>query len=432
MENGNGTAPVHDPASAPGEPGRRALVVGAGIGGLTVAAGLADRGWHVTVLERSASLEPVGAAISLAPNGQRALDRVGVGNAVRALAAWQGSGGLRAPDGRWLARTTSEEAGERYGDSLVLLHRATLIDLLRARLPEDAVRTGSAAEVVDPGAADDPRRPARVRTATGELAADLVVAADGIGSATRRRLFPGHPGPVYAGFTTWRLMVPAPAEPFPPHETWGRGTLWGSQPLHDGTVYAYAAAAVPEGGRAADDERAELLRRFGDWHHPVPALLAAADPHAILRHDVRHMRRPLPAHHRGRVALLGDAAHAMAPSRGQGGNQAIEDGVVLAHHLAPGTPPGPGLAAYSADRLPRTSAVVARAAKAGALTTLRSPLAVRARDALVATASRLGPDLVLRSFAGITDWRPPQRAYAASARGVRPEGDRGRDAGSGT
>ncbi|MFC7466934.1 FAD-dependent monooxygenase [Actinomadura keratinilytica] len=285
--------------------------------------------------------------------------------------------------------------------------------------------------MVDPGAADDPRRPARVRTATGELTADLVVAADGIGSATRRLLFPDHPGPEYAGFTTWRIMVPAPAEPFAPHETWGRGALWGSHPLHDGTVYAYAAAAVPEGGHA-EDERAELLRRFGDWHHPVPALLAAAAPEGVLRHDVRHMRRPLPACHRGRVALLGDAAHAMAPSLGQGGNQAIEDGVVLAHHLAPGTPPGPGLAAYSADRLPRTSAVVARAAKAGALTLLRPALAVRARDALVATVSRLGPDLVLRSFAGITDWQPPERTYAAPARGARPEGRRGQDTGSGT
>ncbi|MER7320552.1 FAD-dependent oxidoreductase [Streptomyces albidoflavus] len=431
MENGTGTTPARKPGTSAGEPGRRALVIGAGIGGLTAAAGLAARGWHVTVLERSPTLEPVGAAISLAPNGQRALDRVGVGDAVRDLAAWQGSGGLRAPDGRWLARTSSEEAGERYGDNLVLLHRSTLIDLLRARLPEDAVRVDAAAEVTDPGAADDPRRPARVRTATGELTADLVVAADGIGSATRRLLFPDHPGPEYAGFTTWRIMVPAPAEPFAPHETWGRGALWGSHPLHDGTVYAYAAAAVPEGGHA-EDERAELLRRFGDWHHPVPALLAAAAPEGVLRHDVRHMRRPLPAHHRGRVALLGDAAHAMTPSLGQGGNQAIEDGVVLAHHLAPGTPPGPGLAAYSADRLPRTSAVVARAAKAGALTLLRPALAVRARDALVATVSRLGPDLVLRSFAGITDWRPPERTYAAPARGARPEGRHGEETGSGT
>ncbi|PJT50427.1 monooxygenase, partial [Streptomyces albidoflavus] len=71
-------------------------------------------------------------------------------------------------------------------------------------------------------------------------------------------------------------------------------------------------------------------------------------------------------------------------------------------------------------------------AKAGALTLLRPALAVRARDALVATASRLGPDLVLRSFAGITDWRPPERTYAAPARGARPEGRHGEETGSGT
>ncbi len=188
----------------------RAVVIGAGVGGLTAAAALHRRGWSVTVLERAAALDPVGAGIALAPNAQRALDTLGLGDGVRALAAWQGAGELRTPGGRRLARMDSAAAAERFGGPVVLLHRATLVELLTAQLPEGRVRTGAPAELTDPG---DAGRPARVTTADGEYEADLVVGADGVHSAVRRALFPAHPGPRYAGFTTWRLVVPAPSAP---------------------------------------------------------------------------------------------------------------------------------------------------------------------------------------------------------------------------
>ncbi|MFD8009451.1 FAD-dependent monooxygenase [Streptomyces sp. NPDC058955] len=387
----------------------RAVVLGAGIGGLTAAVALHRRGWTVTVLERAADLAPVGAGIGLAPNALRALDVIGLGDRVRALAAWQGDGGMRSPDGRWLARTDARAAAARFGDPLVLLHRATLVELLASALPDGTVRTGAPATLDHPG---DARTPARVTTPDGTLEAELVVAADGIRSAARAALFPAHPGPRYSGSTTWRLVVPAPARPFAPHETWGAGRLWGTQPLKDGRIYAYAMAAAPAGAHAPDGELAELLRLFGDWHHPVPEILAAADPDKILRHDVHHLTDPLPAYHQGRTALLGDAAHAMMPSLGQGGNQAVEDAVVLAHHAR--TPdafePDRALAAYTADRLPRTTALVRKAARTGALTLVSARPAVALRDTLVRTVSRFGPGFVLRGFDGIADWRPPLAA----------------------
>ncbi|WP_255953936.1 FAD-dependent monooxygenase [Streptomyces odontomachi] len=440
-------------------------MIGAGIGGLTAAVALHLRGWRVTVLERARSLEPVGAGISLAPNALRALDVIGLGDEIRALAAWQGDGGLRTPAGRWLSRTDAQAVAARFGGPLVLLHRATLLERLAARLPEGTVRTASEATLADPGdpgplavAADgdasrspggagagrapappglapadtapveppSPRpRTARVSTPEGELEAELVVAADGIHSRVRGVLFPDHPGPAYAGFTAWRMVLPAPVSSFAPHETWGRGLLWGTQPMKDGTVYAYAAAAVPAGGRAPDDERAELLRLFGAWHQPIPALLDAVRPDQVLRGDVHHIAEPLPAHHRGRVALLGDAAHAMPPTLGQGGNQAIEDAVVLAHHADPAAH-APDLAAYTRDRRPRTTAIARKAVASGRMIMLRAAPAVVLRDTAIAVLSKAVPSLMLRGFDDVAGWRPPQAPYASPASPARDRTDRAR------
>ncbi|GAA2342351.1 FAD-dependent oxidoreductase [Streptomyces kunmingensis] len=413
-ENAESTAPRTPPQAARAQ--ARAVVIGGGIGGLTAALALHLRGWQVTVLERARELKPVGAGISLAPNSQRALDVVGLGDEIRSLAAWEGDGGLLTPKGRWLSRADPALAAERFGGPLVLLHRATLVGRLAAGLPADAVRTASDARLADAGDPADPRRPARVTTPEGELEAELVVGADGIRSAVRGALFPAHPGTTYAGFTTWRVLVPPLGRSFVEHESWGPGHLWGTHPFADGTVYAYAAAKVPPGQTARDgDERAELLRRYGSWHDPIPAILDAVEPGQVLRHDVHHIAEPLPAFHRGRVALLGDAAHAMAPTLGQGGNQAIEDAVVLAHHAAPGAPLD--LAGYTRERLPRTTMVARKARTVSRLSMLAGRPGIALRNTAIRAAGLVGPALMLRGMDGIADWHPPQRRPYVDAGG---------------
>ena len=385
----------------------RAVVVGAGIGGLAAAAGLCSAGWDVTACERAMSLEPVGAGLALAPNGLRALDVIGAGDALRALAVPQELGICRS-DGRWLMRsTTGHMIADRFGDPVILVPRAAVIDALTARVPDGVLSLGTEVTSVEPGG----NAAARISTTAGQLEADLVVAADGIGSATRPALFPAHPGLRHAGFTTWRLLTGPLTGQVPMTESWGRGTVFGVMPLSDGRVYCYAAAPAAPGTRAGD-ELAELARLFGTWHEPIPALLANARPQDVLRHDVAELAAPLPSFHRGRAVLLGDAAHPMTPNLGQGACQALEDAAVISR-LATGTQPDAVaglLTSYTAARLPRTTDVVRWSHRAATMTTWTSLPAVTTRDTLTRLTGKLAPGAALRSLTPIYSWQPPAEA----------------------
>jgi len=379
-------------------------VIGAGIGGLAAAAGLCAAGWEVTACERAASVEPVGAGLALAPNGLHALDAIGTGAALRTLAVPQ-EPGIRRGDGRWLARSTSGRMiSDRFGDPVILLPRAAVMDALAARVPAGVLSLATEVTSVEPGG----KAAAQVVTSAGELEADLVVAADGIGSATRTALFPGHPGLRYAGITAWRLLAGPVAGPVPMAESWGRGTVFGVMPLADGRVYCYATAPADPGARAGD-ELAELVRRFGTWHEPIPRLLAAAAPQDVLRHDVAELAAPLPSFHHGRVALLGDAAHPMTPNLGQGACQALEDAAVMSR-LAVGTEPEAVdgmLTRYTASRLPRTTDIVRWSRRAATMTTWHSPPAIALRNTVIRLTGTLAPGAAMRSLAPIYDWQPP-------------------------
>ncbi|MFK0258542.1 FAD-dependent monooxygenase [Streptomyces sp. NPDC090445] len=392
-------------------PKRRAVVVGAGIGGLTAAHALHRRGWHVTVCERAPELPATGAGIGLAPNALRALGAIGVADAARAVgSAIPAAMGVRRSDGRWLTRVATADMAARYGTAPIAVPRPAFTAALAAALPPGTVRFGTAVTAVTAGTAvtavtavtagtavDDAEGRPTVRTAAGpDLPADLVVAADGIRSPLRHAYFPAHPGLHYIGETAWRTLVDAPDLGISAmSETWGRGERFGITPLSDGRYYLYATAVVPAGTRSADP-RAELLDRFGTWHDPIPALLDRVrrlDPADVLQNDLYDLAGPLPALHHGRIVWLGDAAHAMAPNLGQGGCQAIEDAAVLARLLPAGDSTdstdstdlglAAALAEYTAARRDRTDAVRVRARRVGRLGALRNPVAVAARDLAV-------------------------------------------------
>lgn len=378
---------------------QRAIVIGAGLGGLTAAAALHHRGWAVRLYEKGAWPPPPSAGLAMMPNALRALDAFGAGDTVRTLAAIQGDGGLRRADGRYLARTSAQAVHAQFGDPMVVLERVRLAAILRAAAPEIPLHPDAPVFVADVGGTG---RPAIVRTAQGDEEAELVVAADGVHSAARAVLFPEHPGVTPTGWTAWRFVVAASAT-VQAGETWGAEGVVGLVPLADDRTYVYAAAVASAGERAAD-ERAELLRRFGHWHAPIRQLIESVAPAAVLRGDIAELAAPLPALHRGRVALIGDAAHPMAPFLGQGACQAIEDAVVLAHAADSAS----GLAGFTAARHARTTDLVRRSHRMGALALVRNPVARTLRDAVLATAGRLSSKTAIRQLIPVVDWRPPE------------------------
>ncbi|GGV73597.1 FAD-dependent oxidoreductase [Streptomyces griseoloalbus] len=389
-------------------PQRAATVVGGGIGGLAAALALHRRGWRVEVLERAPRFTEIGAGISLWPNALHALEVLGLADAVRALGAVETAGGVRDRRGRQLSRTDNAELERRFGHPLLVLHRADLSRVLAEALPADSLLPGNEVSAVR----DDGERPV-VGHRGRESRPDLLVGADGLRSAVRRSLWPDAPGPRYAGYTAWRMVTGPLAEP--PSEgavTWGRGERFGYTALPGGRMYCFATASLPAGTPSASSEYAELVRRFGTWPDPVPALLAAVPEDAVLRHDLYDLP-PLPSFVRGRVALLGDAAHAMTPNLGQGACQALEDAVTLAHCLD-GTPDvTAALRSYDLLRRPRTRAVTRRSARLGTIGQLAWPPAVLLRD----TAARLTPTRVtLRAMTPVLGWtQPGHRATATNS-----------------
>ncbi|TMR99894.1 FAD-dependent monooxygenase [Nonomuraea basaltis] len=375
-----------------------AVVVGGGIGGLAAAIALHRIGWRVTVLERAGEFSEIGAGLALWPNAMRALAALGLAERVRAIAGVETVGGVRDRAGRWLSRTDNAGVARRHGWPLLMVHRPELMRVLVAALPAELLRAGSEVRAVRP---DGDGMVAEHRG--GRTRADLVVGADGVRSQVRRQGWPEAAAPRYAGCTAWRMVTePLRGRGDEGALFWGRGERIGFAALPGGRFYCFAAARVPEGG--GEDAYAGLMRRFGGWPDPVPELLAAVPEEAVLRHDV-YEAPPLASYVRGRVALLGDAAHAMEPTLGQGAGTALEDAVTLAACLRTAPDVDAALARYDLVRRPRTQAIARRSARLGTAGLVAWPPGAWLRN----LAARLvPPGVLLRSMDPVLGWTPPE------------------------
>ncbi|ATY12082.1 monooxygenase [Amycolatopsis sp. AA4] len=356
-------------------------IVGGGIGGLTLALALRERGIGAEVYERSAELREVGAAVALAANGSRVLERLGLRDELAACSAvptelvyrhWRGGH-------RVVAYPVGDAYEERFAGPYLGVHRADLQRILAGAWGK--VRLGRRVTGV---VADGARYRLEFADGTSETA-DVVVGADGVHS-TVRAWVDDTPRARYSGASGFRGLVPVEQLPSLPDagaiQFWmGPGGHLLHYPIGDGSVVNFLAVldepAAWEGESWTEDfPRERIAAAFEGWHPAVREMVGAT---TLPQRWGLFGQYPLNRWHRGGVVLLGDAAHAMLPHHGQGANQTIEDAVTLAECLARDSREA-ALARYEKLRRPRTRAVQRSSWVANALLHLPDGPAADARD----------------------------------------------------
>ena len=379
-------------------------IAGAGIGGLTAALCLRQRGLAVTLLEQAPELGEVGAGIQLSPNAMQVLQELGLGAALAEVACEPQAASLRhwRTGKAYLTLPLRQDCVARYGAPYLHIHRADLIAVLRqsALAAGVNVRTGQTVT----GYRQDSDAVA-VQLAGGseqggsEEKADLLVGADGMRSAVRLSMLGERPLR-FTGQAAWRGTVPVerlPSAALPQEaNVWiGPRRHFVCYHLRGGTQVSFFAVAPHRSWTAEDlsqrGDVKELRAAFGDWDGRIGELLAACDSCTLWGlFDLA----PLPRWSDGRVVLLGDACHPMLPFMAQGGAMAIEDAYVLAALVSARRARdeaglAAALAAYERLRKPRTSMLQARSRANERLFHLSHPVPVAGRACAMAVARLL-------------------------------------------
>ena len=335
---------------------RRALnvgIIGGGVGGVAAGVALHRAGIDATVYERAAVLREVGAGMMLWPNATRVLNELGL---LEKLARVSGSSDhflVRASSGKILMDVPLGQ----FEVPALCTRRADLLDTLLSALPVDNIQLNHGFECFELS-----ENNVGVHFAGGLSAEhDVLIGADGIRSRVRSQLLGAH-DPIYRGYTVWRGLahLPGAVQSGSNSETWGRGQRFGILNTGRDRYTWYATANTREdhpdslGGR-----KSEVLRLFRGWHEPIERLIAATPEGTILKKGAYDLE-PLNRWGRGRIMLLGDAAHPCTPNLGQGGCMALEDALVLTKSLQHEGSPEAALRRYERLRKERTRHVQQR------------------------------------------------------------------------
>jgi 2-polyprenyl-6-methoxyphenol hydroxylase-like FAD-dependent oxidoreductase len=325
----------------------RILIVGGGIAGLSLAIALHRQGFAAEIVERSPAWPAIGAGIALHANGVRVLRALGLAEAITQASAAFPHWRFCDQHGEGLCETNLADLWGDVGPCMGIT-RVRLQEILVA-----ATATPHRLGVSVTALAQDADRVSALFSDGSSGDYDLVVGADGI-SSTVRSLAVSAASPTYDGIMAWRSVIPAR-----PHGLTdltillGEGCFFGLVPVGDGQTYGFGGFVSEQ---LHDDPAGRLerfRRRFADFGGPVPAYLAALEHDEQLHFGPIEWVEPEPWH-RGRVVLIGDAAHAASPAMGEGGSMAMEDAVVLTKELHAAESVASALDRYVARRRPRT------------------------------------------------------------------------------
>jgi 2-polyprenyl-6-methoxyphenol hydroxylase-like FAD-dependent oxidoreductase len=359
-------------------------IAGGGVAGMTTALLLARAGASVTLLERVTEPSAVGAGILLQPNGLAVLAGLGLDQALGRHGHHPVGTAIRSADGTRILSTTLPDHGRWFDRPLGLRRSRLHACLLGAARDHPSITICLGATVV----AAHPNGSVRVRSRDGDrtIQADLVVGADGVGSTVRDHGDFG--AQVRASSATYlRGLVPGDDLGLE-DEYWTPLGLFGGLPMGDGTTYFYAAATAPPVAAAVLRGNIDTLRRC--WATALPLAGRVLDRvgsfEELLVNDV--VRVDCARWSDGRLVLVGDAAHAMAPNLGQGANSALVDGAVLSTALAAEQPVGQALARYAARRRRAVRRVQDDADRLARLSSLSHPGLRKLRDTALRLSGR--------------------------------------------
>jgi 2-polyprenyl-6-methoxyphenol hydroxylase-like FAD-dependent oxidoreductase len=364
--------------------GSSVAIAGGGIAGMTTALLLARAGASVTLLERVTEPSAVGAGILLQPNGLAVLAGLGLDRALGRHSHHPVGTAIRSADGTRILSTSLPDHG-RWFDRLLGLRRSRLHECLLGAVrdhPGITICLGATVVAAHPAGSIRVRNRDRDRT----IHADLVVGADGVGSTVRDH---GDFGArVRASSAAYLRGLVAGDDLGLKDEYWTPLGLFGGLPMGDGSTYFYAAATAPPVAAAVAGGDVDALRRC--WTAVLPLAGRVLDRvgsfEELLVNKV--VRVDCACWSDGRLVLVGDAAHAMAPNLGQGANSALVDGAVLSTALAAEQPLERALARYAARRRPAVRRVQDDADRLARLSSLSSPRLQKLRDTALRLSGR--------------------------------------------
>ncbi len=373
----------------------RAVIIGGGIGGLAAAVALRRVGVESIVVEQVPAIHEVGAGLSLWSNAIVALGELGVAEKVIASGSVFETFLSRTSSGRPIAESNFADLILKAGAPCVCIHRAELQRILFEALDPASVRTAARCIGFEDSTAI---------LDTGErIEADFLIGADGINSVIRRILHEDAPTR-YEGATCWRGICRT-SDLLPLRTSLlvlGPGTQFGACPCGPGMVYWFLAKNAPQG---TIQTKADALAACRGWASPVLDFIQATPEAAIVQNDIVD-RMPLKRWGRGRVTLLGDAAHPSTPNLGQGACQAIEDAVTLADAVRGNPDIETALRTYERLRIPRTTAIVNDSWRAGQLLQTGQPIIAAFRDWF--SASAIGQSIQTQMFGKLLLHRVPK------------------------